>query len=205
LENIPLQGPVILAINHPAVADTPFVGTCLSGCRSPYFMAEEELFLDRFPFRLIASLITPLGAFPVDRRLPIDPKAIGYAADRLAEGNLLVVAPEGGTEQGWGLLPFRPGFVLLALLARERLIKRGELGEVKILPAAVCYREMPRGLRTKRAMRFRARAGLSVGPPLSLESFLAPGKSKRQVMDEMTSATRARVEELLAQLQREMK
>ncbi|MCX5977528.1 MAG: 1-acyl-sn-glycerol-3-phosphate acyltransferase, partial [Coprothermobacterota bacterium] len=60
LENIPLQGPVILAINHPAVADTPFVGTCLSGCRSPYFMAEEELFLDRFPFRLIASLITPL-------------------------------------------------------------------------------------------------------------------------------------------------
>ena len=204
LENVPLQGPVILALNHPAVADTPFVGTCLSGRRFSYFMAEEELFLDRLPFRLIASLITPLGAFPVDRRLPVDPKAITYAADRLAEGNLLVVAPEGGTEKGWGLLPFRPGFVLLALLARERLTRRGEPGEVKILPAAVCYRETPRGLRTKRAMRFRAQAGLLVGKPLSLESFLAPGKSERQVMEEVTTATRARVEELLAQLQREM-
>ncbi|MEI6308676.1 MAG: hypothetical protein WCP58_03410, partial [bacterium] len=61
-----------------------------------------------------------------------------------------------------------------------------------------------RGLRTKRAMRFRAQAGLSIGEPLSLESFLVPGKGKRQVMDEMTSATRARVEELLAQLQREI-
>jgi 1-acyl-sn-glycerol-3-phosphate acyltransferase len=201
---MPLQGPVILAINHPAVADTPFVGTCLSGCRSPYFMAEEELFLDRFPFRLIASLITPLGAFPVDRRLPIDPKAIGYAADRLAEGNLLVVAPEGGTEQGWGLLPFRPGFVLLALLARERLIRRGEPGEVKIVPAALCYRETPRGLRTKRAMRFRAQAGLSVGEPISLESFLVPGKNERRIMEEVTTVTRDRVGELLAQLQQEM-
>ncbi len=204
VENVPLHGPTIFALNHPAVADTSFVGTCLSRRRFPYFMAEEELFLDRIPFRLIASCITPLGAFPVDRRLRLDRRAITYATDRLVEGNLLIIAPEGGTERGYGLLPFRQGFVLLALLAREQLLRRGEPAEVKILPAALYYRETPRGLRTKRAMRFRARAGLSIGEPISLESFLIPAKSERRIMEEVTTVTRDRVSELLAQLQREM-
>ncbi|MEI6310037.1 MAG: hypothetical protein WCP58_10400, partial [bacterium] len=61
-----------------------------------------------------------------------------------------------------------------------------------------------RGLRTKRAMRFRAQAGLSVGEPISLESFLVPGKNERRIMEEVTTVTRDRVGELLAQLQQEM-
>jgi len=205
VENVPLHGPAILALNHPAVADIPFVGACISHRRFAHFMSEEELFLNRFPFKLLASLITPLGAFPVDRRLPVDRRSISYAVDRLAEGSLLILAPEGGTERGWGLLPFRPGFVLLALLARERLLQQGKPGEIKIVPAAVLYRETPRGLHTKRAMRFRARAGLSVGKPFSLENFIAPGKKKQEIMDEVTAFTRARVEELLRQLEKDLK
>lgn len=95
VENVPLHGPAILALNHPAVADIPFVGACVSHRRFAHFMSEEELFLNRFPFKLLASLITPLGAFPVDRRLPVDRRSISYAVDRLAEGSLLTLAPEG--------------------------------------------------------------------------------------------------------------
>jgi len=92
-------------------------------------MSEEELFLDRFPFKLLASLITPLGAFPVDRRLPVDRRAVSYTVDRLAEGGFLILAPECGTERGWGLLPFRSGFVLLALfIGQDTVAAAGETG-----------------------------------------------------------------------------
>ncbi len=48
---VPKKGPVILVLNHPAVADAFLVGPYLSRRRLAYFMAEEELFFDRFPFR----------------------------------------------------------------------------------------------------------------------------------------------------------
>lgn len=205
VENVPHQGPAVFALNHPAVADILFVGACISHRRYAYFMSEEELFLNRFPYKWLASLITPVGAFPLDRRLLVDRNAVSYSVDRLVEGNMLILAPEGGTERGWGLLPFRSGFVLLPLLARERLLRQGKPAEIQIVPAAILYRETPRALRTKRAMRFRARAGLSVGKPFSLEDFVAPGKKKQQIMDEVTAFTRARVEELLHQLEEDLK
>lgn len=200
-ERIPKKGPVILALNHPAVADAFLLSAYLSQRRLVYLMAEEELFFDRFPFRLIASLIRPLGAFPVDRRLLVDRRAIDYAIDRLAEGELLALAPEGGTERGWGLLPFRSGFAQLALRARERRIQTGASADVQIVPAAVAYRETARGLRTKKAMRFRAKAGVLIGDPFSLESFLDPEKKNGQIADEIAEFTRNRVSELLRELQ----
>lgn len=200
-ERVPKKGPVILALNHPAVADALLVGAYLSRRRLAYFMAEEELFFDRFPFRLIASLIRPLGAFPVDRRLPVDRRAIAYAIDRLAEGELLALAPEGGTERGWGLLPFRSGFAQLALRARERRIQAGASADMQIVPAAVLYRETTRGLRTKKAMRFRAKAVVLIGDPFSLEPFLDPEKKNGQIADEIAEYTRNRVSELLRELQ----
>jgi 1-acyl-sn-glycerol-3-phosphate acyltransferase len=200
-ERLPKTGPVILAINHPAVADAFLVGAYLNRRRLAYLMAEEELFFDRFPFRLIASLIRPLGAFPVDRRLSVDRRAITYAIDRLVEGELLSLAPEGGTERGWGLLPFRSGFAHLALRARERRIQAGMPADVQIVPVALMYRETARGLRTKKAMRFRAKAGVLVGHPFSLEPFLDPAKKNGQIADEIAEYTRNRVSELLRELQ----
>lgn len=205
LENVPRQGPTIFTFNHPAVTDILFVGAYISNRIDIHFMSEEDLFLDQFPFRIIASLVTPLGAFPLDRRLQVDRSAIGFSVDRLVEGGMLIMAPEGGTERGRGLLPFRSGFVLLSLLARERLLRQGKPPEIQIVPAAILYRETPRALRTKRAMRFRARAGLSIGKPFSLEDFVAPDKKKQQIMDEVTAFTRARVEELLHQLEQDLK
>lgn len=84
------------------------------------------------------------------------------------------------------------------------MLRQGKPAKIQIVPAAILYRETPRALRTKRAMRFRARAGLSVGKPFSLEDFIAPGKKKQQIMDEVTAFTRARVKELLDELKREM-
>ncbi len=200
-ELVPKKGPVILAINHPAVADAFLLGAYLNRRRPAYLMAEEELFFDKFPFRLIASLIRPLGAFPVDRRLPTDRRAITYAIDRLTEGELLSLAPEGGTERGWGLLPFRSGFAQLALRARERRIQAGVSADVQIVPVALMYRETARGLLTKKAMRFRAKAGVLVGEPFSLEPFLDPAKKNGQIAHEIAEYTRNRVSELLQELQ----
>ena len=61
-ENIPHEGPVVIASNHVSLLDPPMIGTAAS--RPIHFMAKSELFvpvLGRFtapwaPFRSIAGL-----------------------------------------------------------------------------------------------------------------------------------------------------
>ena len=59
-ENIPAQGPLVIASNHQSLWDPPFLGTAAT--RKVYFMAKEELF-----FPVFGSIIKQLGAFPVKR------------------------------------------------------------------------------------------------------------------------------------------
>lgn len=108
LENVPKEGPVVLAVNHPAVIDSPLIGAYLTRRRLFYSIAEEELYLDRFPFKLMAFLLTPLGAFPVDRRLDVDRQTAKYAVDRLGEGNMLILAPEGAPNGAGVCFPSAP-------------------------------------------------------------------------------------------------
>ena len=61
-ENVPLDGPLIVACNHVSYLDPPAMG-CLCPRRISY-MAKKELF--EVPFS--ATAIRALGAYPVDRR-----------------------------------------------------------------------------------------------------------------------------------------
>jgi 1-acyl-sn-glycerol-3-phosphate acyltransferase len=86
-EQIPAQGPVIVAANHKSFLDAFFLG--LSTRRKVRFMAKVELF--RGPLRW---LFTRLGAFPV-RRGEADREALTTARAVLDQGGLLIVFPEG--------------------------------------------------------------------------------------------------------------
>lgn len=107
IENIPAEGPVIIAMNHVA-----WVDVLLGALRVPrqyYYMAKAEL----FEVPIIGYMIRRWGAFPV-RRGEGDREALRSAERVLAEGHMLVIFPEGHRTRGGPLLPGHPGAALIA-------------------------------------------------------------------------------------------
>jgi 1-acyl-sn-glycerol-3-phosphate acyltransferase len=87
-EHVPAEGAAILAPNHKSLADPFLVGLSVRK-RHVRFMAKAELFKG-----LLGWLLPRLGAFPV-RRGESDAEAIETARTLLADGELVVVFPEG--------------------------------------------------------------------------------------------------------------
>lgn len=88
-ENVPRDGPLIVAANHVSNMDPPFLGVSMP--RPIWYMAKKEL----FAVPVLGPLIARLNAYPVDRQ------AGGTAALRaslrmLKEGRCVGVFPEGG-------------------------------------------------------------------------------------------------------------
>jgi 1-acyl-sn-glycerol-3-phosphate acyltransferase len=86
-DNVPTEGPVIVAPNHKSFYDSFFVG--LATRRPLHFMAKVELFEGR-----AARFLSGLGAFPV-RRGTADPVALETARIHLEKGRVLAMFPEG--------------------------------------------------------------------------------------------------------------
>ena len=87
-ENIPEEGPVVIASNHLSLLDPPVLGA--SATRKVHFMAKSELFKPAW----FGALIRKLGAFPV-KRGEMDREAIKTGLTILKENKVLAVFPEG--------------------------------------------------------------------------------------------------------------
>ena len=107
-EGVPPTEGVILAANHVSYVDPLFIGVALVE-RQLHFLAKEELF--RSP--LFGSLIRGLHAFPV-RRGQGDTGAIRHCLRLLAEGEMLLMFPEGTRGDGMALLEAEGGIGFLA-------------------------------------------------------------------------------------------
>ena len=87
-ENIPEEGPVVIASNHLSLLDPPVLGAAAT--RKIHFMAKSELFKPVW----FGALISKLGAFPV-KRGEMDREAIKTGLTILKENKVLAVFPEG--------------------------------------------------------------------------------------------------------------
>ena len=87
-ENIPEEGPVVIASNHLSLLDPPILGAAAT--RKVHFMAKSELFKPAW----FGALIRKLGAFPV-KRGEMDREAIKTGLTILKENKVLAVFPEG--------------------------------------------------------------------------------------------------------------
>ncbi|MEA4902382.1 lysophospholipid acyltransferase family protein [Desulfitobacterium sp.] len=119
LENMPAEGPVILAINHVSLWD-PIVAAC-SVPRPVSFMAKEELFANP----LLGPLIHRLNAFPVKRGQG-DMSAIRQSLKVLKDQKVLGIFPEGRRSQSGELQKGLPGVALLM-----------EKGKATVIPVKV--------------------------------------------------------------------
>lgn len=106
VENLPLKGPVILAINHVSIWDPIVAASSLS--RQVSFMAKEEL----FSIPVLGTIFSRLGAFPIKRGQG-DMNAIRQSLAILKEGRVLGLFPEGTRSKTGEIQKGMPGIVLL--------------------------------------------------------------------------------------------
>ena len=149
LENVPMDGPAIIASNHQSNLDPPVVGTGIK--RACHFFAKKELF-DKF---ILGPAIVGFNSIPV-RRGVYDPVSLERAVKALKDGGLLIMFPEGTRDDGKSFLPAKPG---VGFLARQ--------AEVPIVPAFI---EGSRQL--GRALRRRPPLSVTYGKPILCEDMV---------------------------------
>src|SRR5438034_3959246 len=87
-ENIPATGPVLLVANHSSLLDPPVIGGAAG--RQLTFLAKAEL----FEIPGFGGLIRRLNARPI-RREGVDPGALRTAMRALADGQAVLIFPDG--------------------------------------------------------------------------------------------------------------
>jgi 1-acyl-sn-glycerol-3-phosphate acyltransferase len=112
-------GPWILAANHISHFDPPLIG--VAARRKVDWMAMVEL----FEHPVAAAWLRGIDSFPVDRA-KVDRQAVRTALDRLKQGHVVGLFPEGGIRDGEHSVlegaPMRPGVGALAQMSRAPVL-----------------------------------------------------------------------------------
>lgn len=124
VENLPREGPVILAANHVTNFDVFPIQFAVP--HMIVFMAKAELF--KTP--IMDMLIRTLGAFPVNRG-DKDQWATRHALKVLKHGQILGMFPEGKRSDGRGLSVAKTGTARLALEANCPIVPMTVVGSDK--------------------------------------------------------------------------
>jgi 1-acyl-sn-glycerol-3-phosphate acyltransferase len=109
-EHVPKSGGVIIASNHSAYVDPPFVGAVAP--REFFYLAKAELFSNA----LFGWLIRKYNAIPIARGA-FDRRAILRAVELLRQGKALLLFPEGTRSKGDKFLEPKLGVGKIALEA----------------------------------------------------------------------------------------
>lgn len=94
-ENLPDNGAVILVSNHETMLDMFMIGYKIK--RKVHWMAKVELFKNK----LLAKIITSLGAYPVKRGTR-DQSAVRTTIELLEKGEVVGIFPQGTRSKGRG-------------------------------------------------------------------------------------------------------
>lgn len=152
LENIPAQGPFILAPNHLSLVDAPCVMAVLSReiTAKTYFLGAVEYFSGPVT-SLIARLI---HVIPVDMETRLH-SAMQMSAYILRKGNVLLAFPEGSRSRDGGIKEFKKG---VSIIAKEL--------NVPIVPVAIkgSFEMLASGMRVPRFSKISVTFGKPINP-----------------------------------------
>lgn len=107
LENVPSNGPFILAANHQSFLDPLFAGIALKGQLN--FMARDTLFKSK----IFGPLLSSVKAIPV-RRGQTDIASIKTIIAKLKQGESVCLFPEATRTTDGKIAPFKGGLGLLS-------------------------------------------------------------------------------------------
>lgn len=124
-ENLPAEGPVIVAANHMSNWDPPLLATFLP--RPISYMAKEELFTNP----VFGAAIRQCHAFPV-KRGAADRAAIKVAVQVLKLGKCLGLFPEGTRSKDGQMKKAEAGVALIASMAGSPVLPAAIIGTDRI-------------------------------------------------------------------------
>ena len=158
LENIPTDGPAILASNHLSFSDSIFLP--LVAPRRITFLAKSDYFTGRgVKGRLTAAFFRGVGQVPIDRTGGnASNAALSSGLRILSAGDLLGIYPEGTRSPDGRLYRGRTGVARMALE-----------GKVPVLPVAMIGTDkaQPTGSVLPKIMRI----GVKIGAPLDFSRY----------------------------------
>lgn len=180
-DNIPKTGPVIMACNHQAAAETYFVPCMIS--REVHWLAKDALFKGKgLPGKAFAWLMRSVNVIPVDRSdTGKASQALKAGLEVLNAGNLLGVFPEGTRSPDGRLYKGKTGAVRLALASGAPIVPVAVLGAFESSGSSVLPRLNPRihaEIGTPINMpgelvRMREKSGVEQGAPVSRDELHA--------------------------------
>ncbi len=164
VENVPRDGPLIIACNHISYLDPPVMGSFVP--RRINYMAKAEL----FEIPVLGPLIRAVGAYPVDRKGSAK-AAIKRSVEVLRGGGVIGIFPEGTRNAGGDAEPRKGAAVLSSLTGAP------------VVPACI--------VGSDRARQF-GQIKVAFGPPLRLpEGRKATHDDVAKFTDEIMRAIRA--------------
>jgi len=176
------DGAFVLAPVHRSNIDTPLVAGITT--RRLRYMGKDSMWRHRAP----GWLFSALGAFPV-RRGTADRVAMRRCLEVLAEGEPLVVFPEGGRRSGPVVGPISEGAAYLAIRAGVPIVPVGIGGS---------ERAMTKGSWVLRPVR----CAVVVGSPLHPEAGPDHGRASRRAVRELSDRLHAELQRLFDEARR---
>jgi 1-acyl-sn-glycerol-3-phosphate acyltransferase len=173
-DNIPLQGPVIIAPIHRSNVD--FALTLFISKRKVFFMAKDSL----FGVPILGPLITHLGAFPIHRG-SADRESMAHSEAVLRQGHALVLFPEGTRKEGLAVAPLHDGAMFVAARTGAKVVPVGIGGS---------DRAMAKGAKLPHPAKIR----IVVGPPIDPPS--SEGRVARSALNAKSEELRAALEKV---------
>jgi 1-acyl-sn-glycerol-3-phosphate acyltransferase len=133
-ENIPEEGPAIVAGNHLSFSDHFLMPAILP--RRITFLAKQEYFTGPgLKGRLIASFFRSAGQIPVDRTGGNAARsAVGEGLAVLGRGELMGIYPEGTRSHDGRLYKGRTGVAAMAIVSRAPVVPCAMVGTFEIQP-----------------------------------------------------------------------
>jgi 1-acyl-sn-glycerol-3-phosphate acyltransferase len=158
MENIPANGPVILASNHLSFSDSIFLP--LQSRRPVVFLAKSEYFTGRgLKGALTRWFFKATGQLPIDRSGGKASEAsLNTGLRVLSQGQVLGIYPEGTRSPDGRLFRGRTGIARMALESKVPVIPVAMIDTEKVQPIG------------RRLPRIR-RIGIIVGEPLDFSRF----------------------------------
>ncbi len=184
-ENIPTQGPVILAPTHRSRWDALVVphvsGRRVTGRYLRFMVTSDEV------KGLQGWMIRRLGGFPVNPRQP-GITSLRYGLELVLAGEMLVIFPEGGIFQDGQLHPLKPGLARMAVQAEATQPGLG----LKVVPIHLQYGEL--------VPQWGCSVHVRIGTPLDVAAYMnqnPKADAKRLTTDLHTALERLKAAEAL--------